>query len=92
MSTFQVFLVPSFPSSLLPPGFHLHSDQVKFSMMLTQLQNSPVFRLREFEGTVEYIRNIVAQVMYILCVSYMPRNPFVGTSLHCTMFVIYLYK
>lgn len=43
-------------------GFKLRGDQVTFSKMLTKLQNNPVFQLRDFEGTVEYIRNVVAQV------------------------------
>ena len=38
--------------------------------MLTELQNHSVFKLREFEATVEYIRNIVAQVHVVLvCMS-----------------------
>ena len=43
-------------------GFQLRTDLVKFSQMLTVLQNHPVFQLREFENTIEYIRNVVAQV------------------------------
>lgn len=48
-------------------GFQLRADLVKFSTMLTQLQLQPVFQLIEFEGTVEFIRNAVAQV-YVICI------------------------
>ena len=43
-------------------GFQLRADQVMFNKMLTQLQTQPVFQLRDFESTVEYMRNVVAQV------------------------------
>lgn len=56
-------------------GFLLRTDQVKFSRMLTHLQSHPVFQLREFEGTIEFIRNVVAQVC--------------NHSLHVCMSVLY---
>lgn len=47
--------------------YKLQNDLVKFSRMLTKLQNNPEFKLQDFEHTIECIRNIVAQVscMYI---------------------------
>ena len=45
---------------------------MKFSRILTVLQNQPIFQLRDFENKMEYIRNVVAQVMcsYLHCVSF----------------------
>ena len=56
-------------------GYHLRADLVKFSQMLTSLQNQPVFQLQDFENKIEYIRNVVAQVFSLhiiyICVVFM---------------------
>jgi gamma-tubulin complex component 4 len=49
-------------------GYQLRSDLMKFSRILTVLQNQPIFQLRDFENKMEYIRNVVAQHLWRLLV------------------------
>ena len=43
-------------------GYQLRTDLIKFSQMLTQLQNQSAFQLRDFENKIEHIRNVIAKV------------------------------
>lgn len=45
-------------------GSKLRSDQFRFGQMLTELQRQPIFQLREFETTVDSIRDCVAEVYF----------------------------
>lgn len=48
-------------------GSKLRSDQFRFGHMLAELQRQPVFQLREFETTIDSIRDCVAEVQ--LCIA-----------------------
>jgi gamma-tubulin complex component 4 len=59
---------PPLPCFSTCSGFHLRAERIKFSQMLTVLQNHSVFQIRDFESTVEYIRDVVAQHLWKLLV------------------------
>ena len=43
-------------------GSKLRSDQFRFGRMLAELQGQPLFSLRQFESTIDTIRDCVAEV------------------------------
>jgi gamma-tubulin complex component 4 len=59
---------PPLASFSVSSGYQLRSDLMKFSRILTVLQNQPIFQLRDFENKMEYIRNVVAQHLWRLLV------------------------
>ncbi|CAI7997342.1 Gamma-tubulin complex component 4 [Geodia barretti] len=59
---------PPLASFSVSSGYQLRADLMKFSWMLTVLQNQPILQLRDFENKIEYIRNVVAQHLWRLLV------------------------
>ena len=58
---------PSIPCpSVLSPGSKLRADQYRFNQSLAELQRRSVFQLREFETTVDTVRDCVAEARVAL--------------------------
>lgn len=57
----------------------LKADQYKFGALFQELQQKPLFQLRELETVVEHIRDSVGQVRHLIW----PRQWWVGESTQC---------